>query len=78
MPKKKEWTKTMEGGQLLAQGDVIQVMDKGVPVKCRVLSSLAVDDGSCLASLEILEGERTGEKISTKLRTCQPGPQEKK
>ncbi len=77
MPRKKEWTKTMEGGQLLAQGDVIQVMDKGVPVKCRVLSSLAVEDGSCLATLEILEGERKGEKISTKLRARQPEQQDK-
>lgn len=76
MPRKKDWTKTMEGGQLLAQGDVIQVMDKGVPVKCRVLSCVALEDGACLAGLEILEGERKGERISTKLRACEREPEE--
>jgi hypothetical protein len=78
MPRQKDWTKTMEGGQLLAQGDVIQMMDKGVPVKCRVLSSLAMEDGSCLAGLEILEGERRGERFDTKLRACTPGARPEK
>ncbi|MBI4966300.1 MAG: hypothetical protein HY913_23680 [Desulfomonile tiedjei] len=76
MPKKKDKA-TIEGRQLLAQGDVIQVMDKSVPVKCRVLSCLAIEGGGCLAGLEILEGERKGERISTKLRPCAEAPQEK-
>ena len=77
MPRKKEWTKTMEGGQLLAPGDVIQVMDKGVPVKCRVLSCLALEGGTCLAGLEVIEGERKGERFNTKLRARETAPQEK-
>jgi len=77
MSRKKKWTKTVEGGQLLAQGDVIQVMDKGVPVKCVVLSCLAVEDGGCLAGLEILDGERKGERFSTKLRACEREPEER-
>ena len=73
--KNKEWTKTMAGSQLLSSGDIIQLMDQGAPVTCRVLSCLATDDGSCFASLEIIEGERKGEKISTKLRAgTEDGP----
>jgi len=68
MAKKREWSKTMHGSQLLAPGDVIQLMDEGSPIKCRVLSCLAVDDGGCFASLEIIEGEKKGERIKTKLR----------
>jgi hypothetical protein len=74
MPRKKDRL-TIEGGQLLTQGDVIQVMDEGLPVKCLVRSCLAAEDGSCLAGLEILEGERKGERISTRLKACQPGTQ---
>ena len=69
MPKNKEWTKTMRGAQLLAPGDVIRLMDQGAPVRCRVLSCLALEDGGCMASVEIVEGERTGEKIRTRLKT---------
>lgn len=58
----------MSGGQLIASGDVIRVMDQGSVVECRVLSCLATEDGACLASLEILSGERKGEKISATLR----------
>lgn len=77
MPRQKDWTKTMEGGQLLAPGDVIQVMNKGVPVKCRVLSCLALEGGTCLAGLEVIEGERKGERFNTKLRACTTADQEK-
>lgn len=68
MARKKEWTRTMRGTQLLAAGDLIQLMDQGTVLKCRVLSCLATEDGGCLASVEIIEGERTGEKIRTVLR----------
>jgi hypothetical protein len=59
---------TLRGSQLLARGDIIQVMDQGLLTKCRVLSCLARDDGSCMAALEILEGARAGERIQTLLR----------
>jgi hypothetical protein len=68
MPKDKDWTKTMRGRQLLAPGDIIDVMENDAAVKARVLSCLALEDGGCLASLEILEGERQGQRVETKLR----------
>lgn len=68
MARKKEWTKTMRGTQLLAPGDLIQLMDQGTVLKCRVLSCLATEDGGCLASVEIIEGARRGEKIRTVLK----------
>ncbi|MEW6533243.1 MAG: hypothetical protein AB1473_20600 [Thermodesulfobacteriota bacterium] len=71
MARKKDWTKTMHGSQLLGPGDIIRVMDGGAPIQCRVLSCLASEDGSCFARIEILEGDRKGERISTKL-TCDP------
>jgi hypothetical protein len=61
----------MSGGQLIASGDIIRVMDQGSPVQCRVLSCLATEDGACLASLEVLEGDRKGEKISATLRAAE-------
>ncbi len=70
MPRKKKAEITMRGSQLLAAGDIIQVMDNGTPVKCRVLSCLGADDGACLASLEILEGERKGDRVQTTLRVA--------
>jgi hypothetical protein len=72
MPRKKKAVITMSGGQLLAAGDIIRVMDGGTPVECRVLSCLGSDDGACLASLEILEGERKGDRIQTTLRAAAP------
>ena len=68
MARKKEWTKAMRGSQLLSAGDVIQLMDQGALLKCRVLSCLAAEDGACFASLEIVEGQRQGERIKTRLR----------
>jgi hypothetical protein len=68
MPRNKEPGICMKGGQLIAQGDLIRIMDQGSTVQCRVLSCLAAEDGACLARLEILEGERKGEKISATLR----------
>ena len=72
MAKKKDRKIKLRGGQLLAGGDIIHVMDQGTPVKCRVCSCLAMEDGRCLASLEILEGDKRGERIETVLR---PGDQ---
>ncbi|MDQ7784781.1 MAG: hypothetical protein RDU20_18000 [Desulfomonilaceae bacterium] len=63
--KKREFT--LKGAQLLMSGDVIRIGDPESPLKCRVLSCLGTDDGGCLASLEVLEGERKGERINTKL-----------
>ncbi len=71
MAREKKPKSTLSGGQLLAPGDVIQVMDKGSPVKCRVLSCLAAEGGGCLAGLEILEGDRKGERIQTTLRASE-------
>jgi hypothetical protein len=66
--REKKYKSSLRGGQLLAPGDVIQVMDQGSLVKCRVLSCLALETGACLASLEILEGDRKGERLQTTLR----------
>ena len=76
MARNKDWIKTMHRTQLLAPGETIQLMDQGEPVSCKVLSCIAVEDGGCFASLEILEGPRAGEKISSKLRaeTAAPTP----
>ncbi len=68
MSRTKKEKPTLEGGQLLARGDVIQLMDGGEAVKCRVLSCLAADGGGCFAGLEIIEGPRAGECIDAKLR----------
>ncbi|MEW6141113.1 MAG: hypothetical protein AB1733_23055 [Thermodesulfobacteriota bacterium] len=65
-PRKREVT--LRGNQLLARGDIIQMMDNDRLVRCRVLSCLAREDGACMAGLEILDGERAGEKIQTILR----------
>lgn len=74
MAREKKQKSTLSGGQLLAPGDVIQVMDRGSLVKCRVLSCLALDTGASLVNLEILEGERKGERIQAKLRASQERP----
>jgi hypothetical protein len=74
MAREKKYRSTVRGGQLLAPGDIIQVMDEGTLVKCRVLSCLAVEGGGCLAGLEILEGKRKGERIQTTLRAAEEQP----
>ena len=73
--KPKKRVVTLRGSQLLARGDVIRIMDDEGPIKCRVLSCLAKDDGSCAASLEILEGDRTGQRIQTVLRPAEQVPE---
>ncbi len=58
----------VKGGMLISRGDVIQVVDDGILTKCEVLSCLTTGQEGCLATLEILEGPRKGQKIQTKLR----------
>ncbi|HMK35792.1 MAG TPA: hypothetical protein VK463_12040 [Desulfomonilaceae bacterium] len=72
MARKKKVELTMRGSQLLASGDIIHVMHEGSPVKCRVLSCLGIEDAKCLANLEILEGDRKGDRISTTLSARNP------
>ncbi len=72
MPKKKEWQQNMHGSQLLARGEVIQFIDKGELLQCRVLSCLAVEGWSVYASLEVTVGERKGERIEAMLRAGKP------
>ncbi len=72
MARKKEREFMLKGGQLLASGDIIRIGERESPLKCRVLSCLATDDGGCLASLEVLEGERKGERINTRLMPGDP------
>jgi hypothetical protein len=71
MARKKKSQTTIPGGSLLTRGDIIKIMDQGSPVECKVLSCLATEDGACMASIEVLEGERKGERITTKLRARQ-------
>lgn len=65
-PKKKH--AMLPGSQLIARGDVITMMDDDVPLKCLVLSCIGDDQGKCLATVEILEGPRKGERIGATLR----------
>jgi hypothetical protein len=75
MPRKKKEKCLLRGSQLLARGDIIKVMDEGSPISCKVLSCLGNPDGSCVAGLEILEGERQGQRIQTTLRLMDEQPQ---
>jgi len=77
MARKKERDFVLKGGQLLASGDIIHIGDRESPLKCRVLSCLGTNDGGCLASLEVLDGERKGERIKTKLMPARPSDAEK-
>jgi hypothetical protein len=70
MAGKKKEKPTVRGGQLLARGDTIRVYDGGALIQCRVLSCIAAEQGLCHASLEILEGDKRGERISTTLRAA--------
>ncbi len=65
----------IRGAQLVAQGDIIRIMDEGSLVSCKVLSCLSAQDGSCVAGLEILEGERQGQRIQTTLRPMDDQPE---
>jgi len=67
MRKPKQKQVNLRANQLLCYGDVITVMDEGSPTRCKVLSCLGTNDGSCFASLEILEGPKKGSKLDTSL-----------
>lgn len=73
MARKTDRKTKIQGGQLLARGDIISVMEQGSPISCRVLSCLAAQRGRCFANLEILEGERKGERIEALLRIGEQG-----
>ena len=69
MSKRREKIKPeVKGGLLITRGDVIRVMEEGRPTRCGVISCISTGQDGCLATLEILEGPRTGERIQTKLR----------
>lgn len=67
MRKPKAKQVSLRADQLLCAGDIITVMDEGSATRCKVLSCLGTNDGSCFASLEILEGPKKGGKIETSL-----------
>jgi hypothetical protein len=72
MPKKREWTKSTRGSQLIGPGDVIRLMEDGTPLTCKVLACIAMEEGRCRASLEVIEGPRTGERIRSVIRADAP------
>ena len=72
--KKKEWTKTMHGKQLLSTGDIVRLMDGEDLLKCKVLACLAAEDGSCYASVEVIEGPRKGERIKSVMQSGMDQP----
>jgi hypothetical protein len=71
---KKKEKLSLKGGQLISSGDVVRVMEQGAPVNCRVVSCIAAPDGTCHASLEVLEGPKAGQRISAKLKAGGPEP----
>ena len=64
----------VKGSQLLARGDVVRVMEQEVLLTCKVLSCVAAEGGGFHASLEIVEGDRTGERITATLRPAEEPP----
>lgn len=74
MARSKKEKLTISGGQLLARGDIVRVMEDGNPVRCRVLACVAAEEGACLASLEIMEGARAGERIKATLKAAAEEP----
>ncbi len=76
MAGKKKEKLTVRGEQLLARGDTIRVYDGGALITCRVLSCIAGEKDLCHANLEILEGDRKGERISTTLKAAKDSPEE--
>jgi hypothetical protein len=75
MPPKKKEKVTLRGGQLLARGDVIRIKEQGTLIVCRVLSCITAGQESCHATLEVLEGERKGERINATLRPGSEAPE---
>jgi hypothetical protein len=68
MSRKKGPACRVSGGQLLGAGDVIHIQESDKLIKCKVLSALQTEDGACMAGLEILEGDRQGERFTATLR----------
>jgi hypothetical protein len=66
----------IKGSQLLARGDIVRVMEEGSLVKCKVLSCVAAEGGGFHASLEIMEGDRSGERIAATLKPAEGPPAE--
>lgn len=52
----------------MARGDIITMLDADTPVKCIVLSCVGTNEGSCLATVEFLEGPKKGSRINATLR----------
>ncbi|MGC8659579.1 MAG: hypothetical protein ACP5U1_10945 [Desulfomonilaceae bacterium] len=75
MRKPKQKQVSLRGDQLMSAGDIITLMDEGIPIKCKVISCLGANDGSCFANLEILEGPRKGNRIQTSLVAREGGPE---
>jgi hypothetical protein len=67
MRRPKEKDVVLRGDQLLCRGDIITLMDEGAPTKCKVLSCLGTDSGSCIASMEYIEGPKKGKRLETSL-----------
>ena len=57
---------------MIGPGDVIQLMDEGTPLTCKVLACIAMEEGRCQAGLEVIEGPRKGERIRSVIRTDPP------
>ncbi len=68
MASEKKQKLRLAGNKLMERGEIIKIMDQGQLVECKVISCLIEDGDSCIASLEILTGDRKGERIQTKLR----------
>ena len=64
-PKEKEVL--LRGDQLLCRGDIITLMDEGTPTRCKILSCLGANNGSCLARVEFIEGPKKGKRLETSL-----------
>mgnify|MGYP006900795999 FL=1 len=68
MRKPKNKQAMLSGAQLMSRGDIITMMDAGSPVKCLVLSCIGDNQGMCMATVEILEGPKKGERLTASLR----------
>ena len=67
MRRPKQRQVSLRADQLLSAGDIITMMDDGLPTKCKVMSCLGTNDGSCFAILEILDGPKKWNRIETSL-----------
>lgn len=72
MGKRKSQITGVRGWQHLKSGDVITIMDRGEPLKCRVIFCIVEGDDRFHANLEVIEGERKGERFITVLKLGGP------